>query len=144
MHTQEKWAAVAGFPGYEVSYRGEVRDESGRLLRQSISRRGNRIVSLRIDGKYRSRTTRTVRRLVSAAFLPPFDPALGRLYHIDGDRLNCSASNLEIRPLRNIYQRGSKFVARPKVGGERKYLGTFATLQEAEQCVFVALSNVSA
>lgn len=86
----EEWKPVVGYEGlYEVSSLGRVRSRQG-LLRQSLA---NRYPSVHLsrDGK---QATHRVHRLVASAFIPNPD---GRetVNHIDGDRTNNAALNLE-------------------------------------------------
>lgn len=84
----EQWRPACG--PYEVSSVGRVR-RGPLLLRQYKSSTGYRRVSLVLDGKP---ATRSVHRLVAAAFVP--NPrALGVVNHLDRDRDNNRAANLE-------------------------------------------------
>lgn len=90
----EVWRAVKGFPRYEVSDHGRVRSSAygdPRLLRPGVPRGGYPIVKLH-DGP-RTKSVR-VHRLVATAFVPN---ALGApvVNHINGDKTNNHASNLE-------------------------------------------------
>lgn len=103
----EIWKDVKGFPGYQVSNQGRVRSHNkttyterhgirrwkDRIIKQKSQRNGARCICLWADGRGK---TVLVHRLVAAAFCPG-----GGLYskltvnHIDGDRSNNSAANLE-------------------------------------------------
>lgn len=102
-----QWRAIPGFEGwYEVSDRGHVRRvmpernaSVGRLLRFGSTRHGYRIAKLCVQGKVRGFT---VHSLVALAFLGP-RPIGHQVNHIDGDKMNNAASNLEhVSPAENI------------------------------------------
>lgn len=96
----EEWRDVVGYEGlYEVSNLGNVRScehfTNGhhlmpRVLRQNLS---NRYLYVKL---YKNQTKRSLRvhRLVALAFVPNPD-GKPQVNHIDGNRFNNSASNLE-------------------------------------------------
>ncbi len=97
---EEQWRPVAGYEGiYEVSDLGRVRrivggsnvTYAGRILKDWRGTKGYRLVGLSRDG-----TTRTLKlyRLVALAFVGPC-PAGHQVNHIDGDKTNNRAENLE-------------------------------------------------
>lgn len=104
--TCEEWLPVVGYEGlYEVSNHGRVRslertcgDRWGnqRRVRQRVmvlyTNRGG-YLQVGLHREYRQKT-RTVHRLVAAAFLGPTDAAVVR--HLDGSRDNNHASNLAL------------------------------------------------
>ena len=88
---REEWRVVNGFSNYEVSNLGRVRSNTtGKILSQKIDRGYNRV---RLYDEGRSQT-KTVHRLVGTAFLDP-EPNKCEINHIDGDKQNNSARNLE-------------------------------------------------
>lgn len=82
--TAEQWAEVA--PGYSVSNLGRVRGKSGRILNPSPNSQGYLTFSI-------GRMSVKVHVLVARHFVPGrFEGSEVR--HLDGDPLNCAASNL--------------------------------------------------
>lgn len=93
----EEWRTIDEFPTYEVSNEGRVRNLStGRILRQAEHPRTHLwMVPLQ---RHVRQHTRNVHRLVAAAFL--FPPEQGMVpVHLDGDRSNNRADNLDWRTL---------------------------------------------
>lgn len=82
------WKTISDHPNYEVSNYGEIRNKkTGRILKQYTNERGYLI--LQIDRK-----SERVHRLVANAFCKnKFDDS--DVNHIDGNKKNNSASNLE-------------------------------------------------
>lgn len=64
----EIWKNVIGFENYEVSNLGNVRNKSGRILKQSVNLRGYCQVIL-YSGTHNSRKAKVVHRLVAEAFI---------------------------------------------------------------------------
>jgi len=105
--SKEIWKEVPGFPGYEVSNRGQVRSFKGRspggykaagwelksspqrILKQRINK-GYCKVALSIEGKLFNISTH---RLVLLAFIGPCPPEM-EACHNDGDRTNNHLCNL--------------------------------------------------
>ena len=89
---QETWIKVKGFELYSVSDQGNVRnDKTGRILKGGLDKDGYPQVIL---CKNRSRVNRKVHRLVAEAFIPNPDNK-PQVNHIDGNKQNNAASNLE-------------------------------------------------
>lgn len=104
----EIWRPIAGFElSYEVSNLGRVRTKARDFIRptgevyrsvgctlmpQRVNLRGYWIVDLRDDGRHR---TSVVHRLVCEAFHGPAPSDDHEANHIDGDKLNSFAENLE-------------------------------------------------
>ena len=95
---EEIWKPIDRFDGeYEVSNLGRVRSMkkyggmTGRIMSQTIQRKGYYAVCFSIDNK---RVCCKVHRLVIEAFIPNPDN-LPCINHIDGNKLNNQASNLE-------------------------------------------------
>jgi hypothetical protein len=101
----EQWKDIPGFEGrYQVSDLGRVKALSfmqrwrhglrrvrERILAQQAINSGYQIVHLHLDNV---RSARTVHRLVAQVFHPGADPALD-VNHMDGDKKNNAATNLE-------------------------------------------------
>lgn len=85
-----EWRAVAGYDGlYQVSNTGLIRNSAGLVLKDYDNGRGYRALKLARSGTKRHHY---VHRLVAAAFLGPSDLEVN---HLDGDKTNNCASNLE-------------------------------------------------
>ena len=84
----ESWLGVDGFPVYEVSDRGRVRNkETGHILKPFNGRKGYLRVSL-------NQKMLQIHRLVLAAFVGPCpEKFVGA--HIDGDKRNNTVENLK-------------------------------------------------
>ncbi len=92
----KEWMPVSEFPGYSVSYEGEVRrDSSGRILSYKINQYGVIYIGLMRENK---QYQRSVALLVASAFIPrPYGP-MDTPIHLDGNRYNNHVDNLEWRP----------------------------------------------
>jgi hypothetical protein len=95
----ERWLPVPGFPGYEVSNRGQIRSNiassrwgaAPRILRGGHNGDGYRTLTLRAaDGH---RVSCYVHHLVAEAFIGP-RPEDAVVRHFDGNSDNNAASNL--------------------------------------------------
>lgn len=90
---RDYWRDVPGFPGYQVSRRGEVWSlKRNRFLALVKGARGYMTVNLYHEGRVRGFL---VHRLVAAAFLGPIPPNY-QVNHKDGDKTNNELSNLEV------------------------------------------------
>lgn len=101
----EQWKAIPGYEGrYEVSDQGRVKSLSflqrcdrglrrtrERIVAQQRQNAGYMLVHLHLDNQ---RKALLVHRLVAAAFCPGTAPDLD-VNHMDGDKSNNSAANLE-------------------------------------------------
>ena len=106
------WEPIAEAPGYMVSVRGEILGRRGRLMALCKNRGGYMTVSPYIGGKT---IYRQVHRLVAQAFIP--NPGgLPVVHHIDGDRANNFAENLEWVS----YQENAQRVAHPAANNRRR------------------------
>jgi hypothetical protein len=99
MQNVEQFRPVLGFEGkYEVSNHGRVkalnyhRENREALLTGAVDRYGYRKVTFCLQAK---QTTHMVHRLVAEAFLPTPTTSANTVNHIDGNKANNSASNLE-------------------------------------------------
>ena len=93
----ERWAPIDGFPLYEVSDQGRVRNrKTGHIKIQQINQAGIANVLL-VANSIQSR--RSVAVMVAEAFLeePPVTWNATPI-NMDGDRMNNAADNLEWRP----------------------------------------------
>jgi hypothetical protein len=101
--TAEEWRRIPGWPDYQVSSLGRVVSNKKRRpheLTGSFNQRGYRMVQLYSADRV---ICRTVHRLVALAFLGE-TPAGMQVRHLDGDKLNCSVSNLAFgTPSQNMH-----------------------------------------
>lgn len=97
--TYTEWRPVVGYEGiYEVSPAGQVRSvprrgkTRGMILKPKPrkQRSGHLLLNLRRDGVMK---TKTVHRIVAAAFLGPCPDGL-QVRHVDGDPTNNAVTNL--------------------------------------------------
>lgn len=88
----EQWKAIDGYPRYEISNEGNVRNiKTGRVLKLSNDNLGYKRTYLYANGK---RKTVLVHRLVAAAFIPNLE-SKPEVNHINGKPEDCRAENLE-------------------------------------------------
>lgn len=104
------WRPVDGWPAYEVSNTGRVRSRrrrgtaGGELTPWLGGQEGARYLYVTLTDRGR-RWDPTVHRLVADAFLPPPASDEHELDHLDGDRWNNDARNLEwVEPAENKYR----------------------------------------
>lgn len=91
---EEIWIESNMIDGYEVSSEGRIRNiNTGRILKPSLDSNGYEIVKVKENGR---RVTKRVGRVVADAFIID-DPEKPHVGHIDGDKRNNRASNLERR-----------------------------------------------
>jgi hypothetical protein len=95
MFENETWHEIAEFPHYHVSDYGRIKHVNRDLVRKiTVNERGFPVVLLS-SAHSPSRYLRQVNKLVAEAFLPPPQYSSDTsVWHIDGDLLNCRASNL--------------------------------------------------
>lgn len=95
MFENEEWKVVAEFPHYLISDYGRVKHVDRTEARKvSVNDKGFPIVTL-FGADSKTRYLRQINKLVAEAFLPrPLFDNETAVWHIDGDRLNCHASNL--------------------------------------------------
>lgn len=86
------WKRIPGYP-YEASPAGEIRSvRSGKILKQRYEHCGYKRVNFSVNGIHE---TKLVHLLVAEAFFGPKEDNRTQVNHIDGNKDNCSASNLE-------------------------------------------------
>ena len=120
---KEIWKDVVGYEGqYEVSNLARVRSlklyakTTGRILKQKYIKK---YISVPLSHKNKC-TNCTVHRLVAKAFVPN-PKKLKQVNHIDGDRSNNKASNLEWVSARE----NSCHAFKDKKGKDSKYIGVY-------------------
>lgn len=87
----EIWKDIPDYPNYQVSDTGQVRNiKSGRILKPTLAKGYPRVV-LSVNNVC---TPKTVHRLVAEAFHGGIQEDL-QVNHIDGDKTNNNADNLE-------------------------------------------------
>lgn len=92
-NTREQWRPIDGFPNYQVSNRGRVKNlMSGKVLKNRSNNHGYPYVALpKGDGKSKNML---VHRLVAEAFIPnPLN--LLQVNHIDENKTNNNVTNLD-------------------------------------------------
>jgi len=91
----ERWVALSDFPGYSVSDEGRVRNDKFDKLRKVHVQQGYATVAFMRNGKL---VNRMLAQLVAREFVERQREAFDSPIHLDGDKLNCRASNLMWRP----------------------------------------------
>lgn len=118
--SSEIWRDIAETTGYQVSNLGDVMGRRGKLLTPHVNQFGYKTVSPLVAGRA---AYRQVHRLVAIAFIP--NPGkLPLVNHIDGNRLNNRADNLEwVTAKQNAERTVNKAVDSPR--RSRKVVQTF-------------------
>jgi hypothetical protein len=144
---QEIWKPISGYEKYQVSNLGRVIGSSGKMLKQWIGTTGYWEIAL---CKNAVKKTQSVHVLVAQAFVPGLQVGY-EVDHLDGNRLNACASNLEwcdrrtniVRCMRRksglkspypgVYYRPSRGHYRVMVcsGGKQRYIGSRQTPEAA-------------
>lgn len=151
----EEWRPMVGWEThYEISSYGRVRrvapgaaTRPGRMLKTFANGLGYFSVQLTRNGVQK---TLKITRLVAAAFLSDFNPAL-HVDHVDGNPSNDHYCNLRVvtraqnaknRKLNDnndlgvkgvsFHKKRRRYTARIQVDGHRLHLGEFKTLSEAQ------------
>jgi hypothetical protein len=105
-----EWAPVHEFPGYSVNPSGEVRrDATGRVLTVRMNQYGVPYVGLMRSWR---QCLRSLPRLVAVAFVPQPSEIFNTPINLNGDRMNCHASNLLWRPRWYAVRYVNQFVKR--------------------------------
>lgn len=90
---KEEWKVVSDFPNYEVSNLGNVRNRKTGVTRKLVTHPlGYTQLTLRKDGKQHCAK---VHRLVAMAFIGHAPKHLPEINHINGDKSDNRANNLE-------------------------------------------------
>lgn len=137
VHAGEQWVRIAEFPNYFISDQGDIHHENRQRPRNiSINHRGFPVLTLWQEGNP-TRYLRQLNKLVAEAFLPPPEhPSLNAVWHIDGDLLNCRASNLKwdrrdrVIAWNSMHREGYKPYKTPMVADNRTGL-VYANAHEA-------------
>lgn len=87
---KEIWKKIDGYD-YEVSNFGSVRNLSGKIMKL----KGSRYLNVGLHGNGEPQKFFLVHRLVAECFVPGKTEARNQVNHIDGNRHNNRASNLE-------------------------------------------------
>lgn len=149
----EFWHKIEGFEEYEVSDLGRVRGARGFLKPRKVGK-GYLQVTLRTTNQI------YLHRLVASAFVPnPLN--LPQVNHLDKDKTNCAASNLEWANGRENVSHGVKHKGVSKFAGvywkkernrwtaqithnrKRLHLGYYLTEEEAHQAYLNALEELN-
>lgn len=130
------WKDLHNNDKYEVSELGEVRNKkTGRILTGGINNNGYRTVHTR-----HADNPEFVHRLVAKAYVPNDDPERKTdVNHIDGDKMNNKASNLEwVTRSENVKHAYDNGLNRPSGGGHNsrrvRILETGQIYDSQEEC----------
>ena len=108
----ERWVVIDEFPNYEVSDHGRIRNsKTGRILRTSVTYKGYEIVTLTRGGTQR---TVKVHKLVADAFCEKYYDDMDAT-HLDGNRLNNRADNLDWWTRRDVQRRSYRIHGRRQI-----------------------------
>ena len=92
-NSKEFWKPVKGFPDYEASNFGKIRNiNTKHVLKEYVSNSGYYEVSVYLNGKA---YPKTVHRLIAQTFMSQYDDQKNVINHIDSNRLNNNLLNLE-------------------------------------------------
>lgn len=93
---QEEWREIEGFPLYEVSNLGRIRNAKANQIRKTqLNHQGFPTLVL-YNTPDPTRYVRQLNKLVATAFLPQPDTSdMTSVWHLDGDLENCAADNLK-------------------------------------------------
>ena len=124
---EEVWKQIKGNKNYEVSNLGRVRNiKTGRILKHSIDKEGNSIVTLY------SKSKKNVNKIHRLVFGNHTEHDLTNEYvrHIDGDKQNNELNNLELK-----HKRKKILVVET---GE-----TFNSIAECSEALGMSISTIS-
>ena len=110
----ELWAPVEDYPNYIVSNEGAIRSElTGREMHARPNQTG--VMNVSLENEF-GRTTRSLAVVVASAHCKrqPY-PHFNTVIHLDGDRRNCHADNLDWRPRWFAIQFHKQFLRLPYV-----------------------------
>lgn len=94
--SDDVWKPIRGFPGYSINAKGQVRhDKNKRLVRPRYNQYGTPYVGLMRNWQ---QCSRSLPRLVAAAFLSSPTDIFNTPIQLDGDPANCRVENLMWRP----------------------------------------------
>ena len=133
---KERWKEIEGFPNYEVSDQGRVRNKTTKhILSPAIDKStGYLKANLQKDGKG---NTIAVHRLVAIAFCSGRKDGLD-VNHIDGNKLNNASSNLEwctrSENEKHAYETGLKASMKGKVGKPVRIIETGEVFNSLTEC----------
>ena len=89
---KEQWRVIEGYPNYEVSNLGYVRNvKTGKVRKLQMNKFGYQYVGLCLNGKGENHY---IHRLVATAFIPNFENKR-TVNHINGDKTDNRVENLE-------------------------------------------------
>ena len=126
-NNKEIWSKIEGYPNYEVSSSGRVMNvKTGKILKPFISGCGYLYIELFNNNGVKSFR---VHKLVAEAFIPNPE-GLGTVDHIDSDKTNNNASNLQwMTQGDNARKANNKRVCQYNRNGE--YIATYESVTEA-------------
>lgn len=135
MAIEEEWRRVIAFSRYEASNLGVIRfAKTGRELHPTKNQHGLLKVNLTQNGEY---YTRAVNHIVAKLYIdPPRRDDFISIIHLDGNKSNCRADNLQWRPryfaVRYHLQFGTPFYRKTKMKVEDITTGVkYDSIQDA-------------
>lgn len=127
---REVWAAIQGFPNYQISNYGSVRSLRTRtLIKHRYNGGGYAHVTLSTYGEAHEYY---VHQLVAQAFFDNYEPGM-RLKHVNGDQSDCSIMNLQLRR-RNDSLRHSRVETHAVWGKSVRIVETGEVFRTVRQC----------
>lgn len=137
MH-DERWAPIRGFPNYEISDYGRVRNiKTDRILKTSINDKGYEVVCLSRSGR---QFIKKIHIMVAEAFVEKYyDDTYST--HRDYNRLNNYYDNLEWRRLDDIQQKSQRRYKRVRTKRRYDIMKPLRVVETGE--VFDSISDAS-
>lgn len=138
-----EWKTINDYPNYQISKCGIVKNNKDKIIKSRININGYQIINLSKDN---IKKTFALHRLIGTHYIEKKNENLCLLDHIDRDKLNNSIDNLRWidyngnnrnKSVYNkcgytgVYKRNDRYIARIRVDGFKKYLGSFETPEEA-------------